>query len=111
MRDRIEVMERKILKNIIVFIRRCLDVIEFLKIISFEGNSELTKRLLGQVEQNEGGKDLLAEVSKTTFKDFITKGGYNEKNNMMSNSAGVSNVTQINYSAGQDKNPIIQRLF
>ena len=109
MRDRIEVMERKILKNIIVFIRRCLDVIEFLKIISFEGNSELTERLLGQVQGSQaGGRDVLDELSKTTFKDFITRGGYNEKNNMMSNSAGVSNVTQINYSAGQDKNPIIQ---
>ena len=37
-RDKLELIEKDNIKNLLVFIRRCIDVIEFLKIISFDGN-------------------------------------------------------------------------
>ena len=37
-KDKIEIAERKVIKNIIFFIRRCIDVIEYIKAISFEGD-------------------------------------------------------------------------
>ena len=33
--------ETKSMKNLIVFLRRCIDVIEFMKIISFDGDQDL----------------------------------------------------------------------
>ena len=45
-KDRIEISERKSLRNMIIFIRRCIDVIQFIRAISFEDDPEMFKQML-----------------------------------------------------------------
>ena len=76
MKERIEVHERKAIKNLIVFVRRCIDVIKFLKIISFEG--EQSQELFQKMIKNIGGgggssgkAGFLKELADTKYKDFV----------------------------------------
>ena len=39
-KESIQVLEAKAIRNLIVFLRRCIDVIKFLKMISFEGEDK-----------------------------------------------------------------------
>lgn len=43
-REKMEVSQKKVLKNVMVFIRRCIDVIEFLKFVSFDKFDSKTSR-------------------------------------------------------------------
>lgn len=45
-KDKVEVAERKALKSMQFFIRRCIDVIEFIKAVSFDGNDEKKQKEL-----------------------------------------------------------------
>ena len=40
-KDKVEIAERKVIKNIMFFIRRCIDVIEYIRAVSFEGDEIL----------------------------------------------------------------------
>ena len=64
-KERIEVHERKAIKNLIVFVRRCIDVITFLKIISFEGevSQELFKKMIKNIEK----AGFLKELANTKY--------------------------------------------
>jgi len=64
-KERIEVQERKAIKNLIVFVRRCIDVIKFLKIISFEG--EESQELFKEMIKNIGKPGFLKELADTRY--------------------------------------------
>ena len=39
-KENMDIHKNKILRNIIIFVKRCIDVIEFLKIVTFQTNNE-----------------------------------------------------------------------
>lgn len=45
-RDKLEVIEKKANTNLIIFIRRCMDVITFLKMVSFDGQTLKFKSMM-----------------------------------------------------------------
>lgn len=81
--DQIEVEEMQSLKNIQVFVQRCIDVIQFLKYVSFEGDSEKFENMLMFIFKSSQGKnkekhkrdiDFLKELADTKFKDLVQEG-------------------------------------
>jgi hypothetical protein len=39
-KENMEIHKNKILRNVTIFVKRCIDVIEFLKIVSFQTKNE-----------------------------------------------------------------------
>jgi hypothetical protein len=39
-KENMEIHKNKILRNVTIFVKRCIDVIEFIKIVTFQLNSE-----------------------------------------------------------------------
>lgn len=85
-KDKLEAIERKANNNLLIFIRRCIDVITFLKMVSFDGQTLKFKSMMNYLYKQHLGKhrerhqrnmDLLIEISNTKFKDFVLQGGGN----------------------------------
>ena len=78
MKDSKEVVEKKTVINLILFIKRCLDIIEFLKIVSFDGDQSLFQKMLAAINsRNIKRKEelLVTELASTCFKDLVMEGG------------------------------------
>mgnify|MGYP006098601675 CR=1 FL=1 len=71
------------LRSTQVFVQRCIDVIQFLKYVSFEGDSEKFENMLMFIFKSSLGKskdkhkrdtDFLKELAGTKFKDLVQEG-------------------------------------
>lgn len=72
-REKIEESQRRTFRSLIVFTRRCIDVIQFLKIVSFtyhydlSTSNQLFSQMLKQILKQKGGISYLKELQKTTY--------------------------------------------
>lgn len=65
------------MKSLLFVTRRCIDVIEFLKMISFEGNQLFFQQLLNNLrreDQKTGKTSILRELAGTCFRDLVLEG-------------------------------------
>lgn len=83
-KEKIEQSQKKVLKSLMVFVRRCIDAIQFLKIISFREASdakirrELFQAMMNQIQNSKDGKAFLRELADTKYKDLVLQGGSQE---------------------------------
>ena len=73
-----EILEKKLVRTLILFTRRCIDVIELLRIVSFHGDQSLFQRMLVAIDRRAKKKKLdplLEELSSTCFRDLVLEGG------------------------------------
>ena len=79
--EKINSGQKKVLKDIMVFVRRCIDSIQFLKIISFQQQSDpkirksLFEKFMKSISTSKDGKAVLKELSYTQYKDLVLQGG------------------------------------
>lgn len=81
-KDRLELIERKTLQQLVLFTRKCVDVIEFLRIVSFDGNQQHFQKMLYNLSKEEAAKKralrdsrVLQEMAATCFRDMVLEGG------------------------------------
>lgn len=83
------------------FIRRCIDVCEFIKIVSFENNVILFQDLLAQLKKDRRTSPLiLEEVADTCFRELVLEGTCEEllidEGGLTSNNSGCKKSAFIN---------------
>ena len=120
--DKIEAIEKRANNNLLIFVRRCIDVITFLKMVSFDGQTLKFKNMMSYIYKQHNGKhrdrhqrnmDLLVEISNTKFKDFVLQGGGNTQDGIQDINISLSFDSSIHVSktAGSMKNRLIKKLF
>lgn len=82
--DRIEVEESQTLLDMQFFVQRCIDVISFLKYVSYDGDGDRFESMLMFIFKQQQGKskekhkrdvELLREIADTKFKDLVQQAG------------------------------------
>lgn len=102
--DKLELVQRNSVKNLMFFVRRCIDVIEFMRITSFEANQSLFQKMLQSLSKEDpAGSSLLKEVAETTFKDLVVQGEAQDNTLDLSRTSGRHQA--------QPKSRLIQKLF